>query len=503
MMGPIGLKGSGAAAALARQRMTAVSRSARSISTVRSQSLRFPSQRGQLKSALSGSAPWRMTPVIAGPAGVRFKSTSSESLGEVFTDAAPKDTSPMDLYDITLIPERIGYLKELGIDFGTGFSSLMQYFIEHIHVYTGLPWWASIVAVGVLTRVLMLKPIIDASENAARMNNVKSKVTPVRKRMVESQTAGNLVAAQTARAELQAIHAAHGISTWKSFIPMLQIPLGFGIFRVVRAMAAMPVPGLAAESVAWINDLTVHDPIFLLPLVTAGTLCLSLKRGGDTGAMPMMQTDMGKYIIYGFPVMSFVFMTLMPSALQLYFVATGLFGLGQTYVINSDNFRGWMKMTIPEKLADAPGPQFSELTRNTQSKGLRLLMERIEQEKAAKARATANTRATVQEDSGEVKGPAKISMIDRLYEKFGKVGSEVQDSLSKTLGTATPEERLASEKKKRALEYEEQRKEEDELMRRKRNEERRIEHLRAQELERERAKKSLKQSQAAAADRRG
>jgi hypothetical protein len=30
--------------------------------------------------------------------------------------------------------------------------------------------------------------------------------------------------------------------------------------------------------------------------------------------MPMMQTEAGKYIIYGFPVMSFAFMAFMPSA---------------------------------------------------------------------------------------------------------------------------------------------------------------------------------------------
>jgi YidC/Oxa1 family membrane protein insertase len=213
--------------------------------------------------------------------------------------------------------------------------------------------------------------------------------------------------------------------------------------------------------------------------------------------MPMMQTEAGKYIIYGFPVMSFVFMAFMPSALQLYFVATGIFGLGQTYVINSEKFRSWMKMSIAQKNADRQ--QFSELTRNTPSKGLRLLLERIEQDKAAKAQAHLNTRATVQEDGGETKAPAKISIIDRFYEKFGKAGSELQNSMSKTLGTSTPEQRLASDKKKRAEEYEEQRRDEDELMRRKRNEARRKEHLQAQALQRERAKKSLEESQAAAA----
>ncbi|KAJ5794998.1 Mitochondrial export translocase Oxa1 [Penicillium paradoxum] len=488
MMGPIGLKGPGAAAALARQRMTAMSRSSRSISTFRSQSLRFPSQRGQLKSALSGSAAWRMAPAAAGPAAVRFNSTSSNPFPEVDLEGAAKDL--VDIHDITTIPERIGYLKELGLDFGWGFTSTMQYFIEHIHIWTGMPWWASIVTVGILTRIAMLKPVIGASENAARMANAKPKIDPLRERMISAGREGNQHDAQVARAELQEIHKQYGIKTWKSFLPMLQIPLGFGCFRVVRAMTSLPVPALATESVGWIKDLTVADTTFILPMIAAGTLCLSLRRGGETGAMPMMQTEAGKYIVYGFPVMSFVFMAFMPSALQLYFVATGLLGLGQTYLINSDGFRKWMHMSIARK-APAEKKQFSELTKNTQSKGLRLLLERIEQEKAAQEKARSASRVQPQQEDASMV-PAKISLIDRFYKKFGKAGSSLSDSISSTFNTPTAEQRLAEDQKKRANEYEAQRKDEDELTRRERNDARRREHMRTMENQRIKASQSLK-----------
>ncbi|KGO68922.1 Membrane insertase OXA1/ALB3/YidC [Penicillium italicum] len=489
MMGPVGLKGSGAAAALARQRMTAMSRSSRSMSTLRSQSLRFPSQRGQLKSALSGSAPWRMTPAVTGPAAVRFNSTSSDSvLPEFALDGSLKNA--VNIHDITTIPERIGYLKELGLDFGWGFTTTMQWLIEHTHIWTGLPWWASIVAVGLLTRVAMLKPVLGASENAARMTNAKSETEPLRQRMVAASTEGNQQEAQIVRAQLKEINAAHGIKTWKSILPMLQIPLGFGCFRIVRAMTALPVPALAMETAGWIKDLTVADPTYILPMIAAGTLCLSLRRGGESGAMPMMQTEAGKYIIYGFPVMSFAFMAFMPSALQLYFVASGLFGLGQTYLINSDTFRKWMSLSIALKPSN--GPKFSAVTQNTQSKGLRQLLERLEKEKAALEKARSEVPVS------DVQGNAKISFIDRIYQNFGKVGSNLSKSVSETIGTSTVEQRVAKDQKKRADEYEQQRKDEDELMRRERNEARRKEHMQTLENERTKASKSLKNSQTAA-----
>ncbi|KAJ5198941.1 Membrane insertase OXA1/ALB3/YidC [Penicillium cf. griseofulvum] len=487
MIGSVGLKGSSAAAALARQRMTAMSRSSRSMSTLRSQSMRFPSQRGQLKSALSGSAPWRMTPAVAGPAAVRFNSTSSETvLPEFAFDGTLKNA--VNLNDITTIPESIGYLKELGLNFGWGFTSTMQWLIEHTHIWTGMPWWASIVAVGLLTRLAMLKPVIGASENAARMTNAKPKSEPLRQRMVAASASGNNQEAQIVRAELQKINAEFGIKTWKSFVPMLQIPLGFGCFRVVRAMTTLPVPAMTLETAGWIKDLTIADPTYILPMIAAGTLCLSLRKGGESGAMPMMQTEAGKYIVYGFPVMSFIFMAFMPSALQLYFVASGLFGLGQTYLINSDSFRRWMDLSIAKKPSDA---KFSEITKNTGSKGLRNLLERLEQEKARHEKAhLARPVSSAQED-------VKISFIDRMYKKFGKAGSGLSKSVSQSFGTSTYEERLAKDQKKRAAEYEQQRKEEDQLLRSQRNEARRKEHMQTLENERTKASNYLKDSQSA------
>jgi YidC/Oxa1 family membrane protein insertase len=181
------------------------------------------------------------------------------------------------MYDITTIPERIGYLKELGLDYGWGPSAIMQYLIEHIHIYSGIPWWASIVAVGLLSRAVLFKAVLGASENAARMTHIRHKVDPLRKKMIELSREGNAQEAQIAKAQMAEINKEHGISLWKSMIPMLQMPLGYGCFRVVRGMAALPVPGLASETVAWLNDLTVSDPFFLLPAVAAGALALTLK----------------------------------------------------------------------------------------------------------------------------------------------------------------------------------------------------------------------------------
>lgn len=153
----------------------------------------------------------------------------------------------------------------------------MQFIIEHIHIWTGLPWWASIVGAGVLTRVAVLKFAVGASNTQAKLHNLKPVLSPLRQEQLEAARNGDRMLTAQKKAEIQQVNKDNGIQPWKSFLPMIQVPLGYGCFRVVRGMAALPVPGLANESVAWISDLTVADPFFLLPASSAVFLYFTFK----------------------------------------------------------------------------------------------------------------------------------------------------------------------------------------------------------------------------------
>jgi YidC/Oxa1 family membrane protein insertase len=217
----------------------------------------------------------------------RFNSTSTTAAapGENAADAASQagstDIADLSPLEIEQIPEKIGYLKELGLDYGWGPSSMMEWIIEHTYMWTGLPWWASIVTAGLLIRLALLKPSIMAADNGSKIQAIRGQSEPLRQRMTYHARDGNNLELAKVRAEMQDLHRQHGIKTWKSLVPMLQIPLGYGCFRVVRGMAALPVPGLATESVGWLTDLTVRDPYFLLPVATAVFMYLTFKVCAD------------------------------------------------------------------------------------------------------------------------------------------------------------------------------------------------------------------------------
>lgn len=246
------------------------------MSSFRPRNSALPARYGGLDQSLSGKRSWRAAASIPTISSARFNSSFSHSTTDVSSSANPVDLPDFSV-EISSIPERIGYLKDLGLDYGWGPSSLMQFVIEHIHIWSGLPWWASIVGAGILVRLALLKPMFGAADTATKLNNIRPALDPLRNQLSQAMKDGNTAKAQEFKMQMGKIQEANGVQAYKSFMPLLQVPLGFGIYRVVKGMCALPVPAVAQESVAWLSDLTVADPFFILPACSAAFLYLALK----------------------------------------------------------------------------------------------------------------------------------------------------------------------------------------------------------------------------------
>jgi YidC/Oxa1 family membrane protein insertase len=167
------------------------------------------------------------------------------------------------------MPERIGYLKNLGLDYGWGPTAMMEWTLEHVHVYAGSPWWLSIILTTVLVRVIMFKGYMMASDNAARMAVVRPLTLPLTKEMTAAQLTKDHEKVFELRREIQAMNSRAGVKIWRGFVPMLQVFTGYGLWVCLRGMSKLPVPGLETGGILWFQNLTVPDPFFLLPAVTS------------------------------------------------------------------------------------------------------------------------------------------------------------------------------------------------------------------------------------------
>jgi len=71
------------------------------------------------------------------------------------------------------------------------------------------------------------------------------------------------------RSEKMQMERAVGYKAWKMFLPFAQLPIVIGAVRLMRDMATLPVPSLETGGLLWFQDLTLADPFFVLPIVTA------------------------------------------------------------------------------------------------------------------------------------------------------------------------------------------------------------------------------------------
>ena len=178
------------------------------------------------------------------------------------------------------MPETIGFLKAYGLDYGWGVTAMMEWYVEHIYVYTGLPWWATISIAAVGLRLAIVKPSLDAQKQQQKTMDLRKdphySQLEAKYKAVVSSGAG-LAAGMPLQQEMSMMRKAAGVKLWKTMIPMINIPISFGMFRLCRGMAGLPVPSLETGGALWFQDLSVADPFFILPVITAAVVWKGLQ----------------------------------------------------------------------------------------------------------------------------------------------------------------------------------------------------------------------------------
>ncbi|UNI18538.1 hypothetical protein JDV02_004801 [Purpureocillium takamizusanense] len=265
--------------------------------------------------------------------------------------------------DITKIPETLGYLHALGLDYGWGPTSAMQWVLEHVHIWTGLGWGASIMATAVLLRLVMFFPQV----RSLQFNGVMQKM----RKDPRSQEAMKLIQQGLQERDMEMrqrgqylnkmLKQQYGASNWGMLWSFMQIPFTFGLFRIVSGMTHIPVPSLETAGYLWFTDLTATDPYFVLPAVGTslmiGALALNAKY------TPEAQRKMLKNMAYVFGVVGFVGTTFLSSAVNLMTVALGASTLLQSIILNIPAVRSIFN--LPPAPADAPKTVTYEAPRAT------------------------------------------------------------------------------------------------------------------------------------------
>jgi YidC/Oxa1 family membrane protein insertase len=126
--------------------------------------------------------------------------------------------------------------------------------------------------------------------------------------------------------EIADLYKAHNVNPVGGCLPLLiQLPFLYAYYRMLSVAI-----DLRQAHWLWIHDLSAADPLYILPLLMAGSMFLSQKMTPQVGMDPAQQRMMNVMM----PVMMGIFFFKLPAGLNLYYAVSNLIRIGQQAIMN-------------------------------------------------------------------------------------------------------------------------------------------------------------------------
>lgn len=200
-----------------------------------------------------------------------------------------------------------------------------------------------------LFRIILTPIVVKTRTYQALQSRYLPTLIDAQERYKEAKMTGNKYDQAVAGSDLAVVMKKSNPNMWKTMaMPMVQAPIFASTFWVLRKMSNYPVESLKDGGIFWFKDLTVADPYYILPAVTAVTMHFVLRKGLDTGTdMDMMNPVVKNVLLYGVPVVIMGVTYSFPAALLCYWTTTNFISLGQTWMFSFPKVRNYFN--IPEK----------------------------------------------------------------------------------------------------------------------------------------------------------
>jgi YidC/Oxa1 family membrane protein insertase len=210
------------------------------------------------------------------------------------------------------------------IDFGWFRWFVVQLLIalQWIHGFIGNYGW-SIISLTVIINLAMFPLRHRSVVSMRKMQEIQPEMKAIQDRYAKLKMSDP--ARQKMNVELMNLYRERGVNPASGCVPMLlTLPVLFAFY----SMLSVAIELRGAPFVGWIRDLSVHDPLFITPVLMGLTQFVQAKMTPST-ADPAQQRMM--------LFMPLIFMTMFiwaPSGLVLYWTTSNLWAIGQQVVTN-------------------------------------------------------------------------------------------------------------------------------------------------------------------------
>jgi len=220
---------------------------------------------------------------------------------------------PKDQYSL----QEISPFLELSVDYGWlwWIAQPLFWLLTKIHALVG-NWGAAIILLTVLIKAVFFKLSATSYRSMANMRRVQPKLQDIREQYADDK--------QKQSQAMMELYRKEKINPMGGCLPILvQMPVFIALYWVLMESVELR----HAPFMLWIDDLSVMDPYFVLPLLMGASMWFMQKLN------PPPPDPMQAKVMQWLPVIFTFFFLWFPAGLVLYWVVNNVLSMAQQYVI--------------------------------------------------------------------------------------------------------------------------------------------------------------------------
>jgi len=213
--------------------------------------------------------------------------------------------------------EKVAPGLKLTVDYGvlTVIAQPIFWLLEKIHSFLG-NWGWSIIVLTLFIKLLFYKLSETSYKSMANMRRMQPKIQTLRERFGDDR--------QRMSQAMMELYKKEKINPLGGCLPILvQIPVFISLYWVLLESVELR----QAHFMFWINDLSVKDPYYILPLLMGATMFVQQQLN------PAPPDPIQAKVMKVLPVVFTLFFAFFPSGLVLYWVANSLLSILQQWYI--------------------------------------------------------------------------------------------------------------------------------------------------------------------------
>ncbi len=214
--------------------------------------------------------------------------------------------------------KEVGSRLELTVDYGmfTIFSQPLFWLLEKIHSVVKNWGWA-IILLTILIKLVFYKLAETSGRSMAKMRKLQPRLKSIQERYKDDRE-------KLSRAMME-LYKTEKVNPAAGCLPILvQMPVFLALYWVLLESVELR----QAPWALWIDDLSVKDPFFILPLLMGASMFFMQKLN------PQPTDPVQAKVMTILPVVMSVFMAFFPAGLVLYWLVNNLLSIAQQWRIN-------------------------------------------------------------------------------------------------------------------------------------------------------------------------